>query len=150
MGIDDHTVKGFVPPSVQFIVEVDGVEKARSIVLKQGDEPELLTVDITNAKTLKLYTSPGGDGVATDSCAWGYAALGKTSNVEEIFATPTPGPTEEPTPTLDKTPGATNTTTPNQEPKDKNGSFLIPVIIISVAVVSAVVVIILIVFKKKK
>lgn len=147
VGLDDKTVTNLIESNAQFIVEVDGVEKARSSVLKVGDQPELLKVDITNAKKLKLYTSPAGDGIGIDCCVWGNAALGKTTNVDEIFATPTPEPTTEPTPTTAASETPNKTEIPKARNKRDNNIF--PAVIIGVVLVIVVVVVFVIIKKKK-
>lgn len=147
VGLDDKTIPNLIESTAQFIVEVDGEEKARSNVMKVGDEPELMVVDITGAKKLKLYTSPAGDGVAIDCCVWGNAALGKSSNVEEIFATPTPAPTPEPTPTTVPTDSPEKTGTADHD-KSNDNNILIPVIA-SVVLVTVVIIVVLIIIKKK-
>jgi len=88
VGISDSTVIGTIEPSVKFFVEVDGVEKSHSEVMLKDDNAVLLTVDITGAKTIKLYMSPAGDGIGSDCAVWGNAALSKTTQVGEISASP--------------------------------------------------------------
>ena len=60
--------------SVQFIILVDGSEKASSKILKEK-EMEILTVDISGAKTLTLRVTDGGDDMNTDASSWAMPTL---------------------------------------------------------------------------
>lgn len=148
VGLDDKTVPNLIESNAQFIVEVDGEEKARSGILKMGDDPELLVVDITGAKRLKLYTSPAGDGIGIDCCVWGNAALGRSTNVDEIFATPTPAPTPEPTPTA--VPTDTPEKTGSSKNEDEQDNTKIYIIIVAAALVVAAIIVVISIKKKAK
>jgi hypothetical protein len=58
--------------SVQFLVLVDGVERARSDVLQPG-QVQAFRVDIKGAREVTLRVLNGGDGYACDHAAWGMA-----------------------------------------------------------------------------
>lgn len=148
VGLDDKTVPNLIESNAQFIVEVDGEEKARSGILKMGDDPELLVVDITGAKRLKLYTSPAGDGIGIDCCVWGNTALGRSTNVDEIFATPTPAPTPEPTPTA--VPTDTPEKTGSSKNEDEQDNTKIYIIIVAAALVVAAIIVVISIKKKAK
>lgn len=147
-GVDDSTNTAYgKEPSVKFYVEVDGVIKAESEVLGIGDDPVLLKCDITGGKVLKLYTSPVDDEVGTDICVWGNAALGKSDNPDEIFATPEPTPSPTPKPTAEITPTSTKSST---ETTSEDNSKTIIYVIAAIAVVAIVVIAIALISKKKK
>jgi hypothetical protein len=61
--------------SCEFIVEGDGQELYRSPVLKEGDPPYPITVDVSGVKTLTLRATNGGDGVYFDITTWGDARV---------------------------------------------------------------------------
>jgi len=62
--------------SVQFLVLVDGVEKARSDVMLPG-KAHHFSVDVANAKEVTLRVLNGGDGNACDHAAWGMGRFVK-------------------------------------------------------------------------
>ena len=71
-GIDDETQqKG----SVVFSVIVDGKVKAKTAVLRGGDAPQRVSVDLTGAKTLDLRVGDAGDGFYFDHADWAGAVL---------------------------------------------------------------------------
>ena len=61
--------------SCEFIVEGDGQELYRSPVLKEGDPPHPISVDVSGVKTLTLRANNGGDGVYFDITTWGDARV---------------------------------------------------------------------------
>ena len=65
--------------SATFAVEVcrGGTWERRfeSAVLKLGDAPQQVRVDIAGAEALRLVTSDGGDGIACDHATWADARL---------------------------------------------------------------------------
>jgi len=72
VGIDDESDgKG----SVVFEVYVDGKSRAKSGVMRCGDQPQLLTVDLTAAKRMILMVLDAGDGVNWDHADWAGAVL---------------------------------------------------------------------------
>ncbi len=152
VGISDDSEPSYVEPSVIFIVEADGRELIRSDVMRQGDEAVLLKADITGAEILRLSVSPAGDGVGLDAAVWGLAAIGKTDNEEELFATPEPttAPTQNVTPTPVVTPGPTASPEGSGvgEKEPSGGSWWIYAIA-AVAVVAAAVGAVLLIRKKK-
>jgi len=69
-----------VPPppqgSVTFDVWVDGKHAGDSGLVRRGDAPRMLSVDLKGAKRLILSVSDGGDGTAGDNTAdWGGALI---------------------------------------------------------------------------
>lgn len=161
VGVAADTMQPFTnePASVIFSVKADGVEVARSEVMEIDDEAVLLKADITGASVLSLCVSPADDSCGTDGAVWGMAAIGKTDNEADLFATPvpaTPTPVPEGTegPEATNTPGASNapntTKAPsgNSDTEEASFSIWIPVAAVAALVVIAVVVVILV--KKKK
>jgi alpha-galactosidase len=73
VGIDDEPKTG--QGSVTFEVWVDGKKSADSGLLKRGDAPKLLTVDLTGAKRMILSVGDGGDGPRDDNADWGGALI---------------------------------------------------------------------------
>jgi alpha-galactosidase len=71
-GVDDEKGKA---GSVQFIVLVDGEKRAETPVLRGGDPPVPLTVDLKGAQRLTLLVEDGGDGNANDHADWAGALL---------------------------------------------------------------------------
>jgi alpha-galactosidase len=73
VGVDDERRNG--QGSVTFDVWVDGKKAAASGVMKSGDAPKLLNVDLTGARQLILASGDGGDGTRDDSADWGGAVI---------------------------------------------------------------------------
>ena len=73
VGIDDERKTG--QGSVTFDVWVDGRKAADSGIMKSGDGPKLLSVDLKRAKRLVLAVGDGGDGTRDDSADWGGAMI---------------------------------------------------------------------------
>lgn len=69
VGVDDEMKKG----SVRFIVEVDGKPIVQTGILRYGDDPQLISVDLTGAKTMSLLVDQGDDGNAGDHADWAGA-----------------------------------------------------------------------------
>jgi len=73
VGVDDDRKPG--QGSVTFEVWVDGKQVASSGVMKGGDSPKLLTVDLTGARQLILASGDAGDGTRDDIADWGGAVI---------------------------------------------------------------------------
>jgi len=73
VGVDDEVEVGRA--SIVFVVTVDGKEVHRTGVMKSGDEPISLEVDLTGARRLVLTVEDGGDGIDYDHADWGDAML---------------------------------------------------------------------------
>ncbi len=73
VGIDDERKAG--QGSVTFDVWVDGRKAADSGIMKSGDAPKLLSVDLKGARRLVLAVGDGGDGTRDDSADWGGAMI---------------------------------------------------------------------------
>lgn len=81
--------------SVTFEVWVDGKKLADSGLLKGGDAPKLIAVDLAGAKRMMLSIGDGGDGIANDTADWGGALItlksaGPRPQIAEIPADPPP------------------------------------------------------------
>ena len=72
VGVDDETQgRG----SVRFEVWADGRKIATSGLLRGGSEPELMSVDLSGAKRLKLVVTQGDDNIDKDHADWAGAML---------------------------------------------------------------------------
>ncbi|MFD0477699.1 NPCBM/NEW2 domain-containing protein [Nonomuraea thailandensis] len=70
VGVDDvQATRG----SVEFGVVADGVEKARSPVLRAADAAYELSADVTGARYADLVAGDAGDGIGNDHADWGEA-----------------------------------------------------------------------------
>jgi len=78
IGIDDE-MQTYHQGSATFIVEVhrNGTWERvfESPVLKLGDQPPDVSVDISGADQLRLVTTDGGDGIACDHATWAEARI---------------------------------------------------------------------------
>ena len=72
-GIDDERKAG--QGSVTFDVWVDGKQAYDSGVVRSGDQPRLVSVNLTGAKQLILSLGDAGDTTRDDSAIWGGALL---------------------------------------------------------------------------
>ncbi|MEF9951043.1 MAG: NPCBM/NEW2 domain-containing protein [Clostridium sp.] len=61
--------------SITFEVEVDGVKKYNSKLMKSNYPQKYVEVDINGAKELKLIVTNGGNGTAFDHASWGDAKI---------------------------------------------------------------------------
>lgn len=82
VGVDDESGD---EGSVVFVVWVDGKEVQRSKVMRGGDEPVVVSVDLRGARELMLMVEDAGDGIDHDHANWAGAML-----------TLLPGRTEQP------------------------------------------------------
>ena len=73
VGVDDE--KKSSRASVQFSIYADGKKKAETKVLRGGDAPVLLSVDLIGAMKMTLIVSDGGDGIDSDHADWAGARL---------------------------------------------------------------------------
>jgi alpha-galactosidase len=95
------------PGSVVFAAWVDGRKVFESDVMKRGDAPKPVSIDLTGAKKLVLAVVDGNDGLAGDNADWAGAAIitapGQQSQIRvaapaaeappQIAASRTPAPT---------------------------------------------------------
>ena len=72
VGVDDEAGQR---GSVTFEVHVDGKKKADTGVMRGGDKPKFLSVDLGGAKTLCLAVTDAGDGIDTDHADWADAEI---------------------------------------------------------------------------
>ncbi len=73
VGVDDE--KKNSSASVQFEVYVDGKKKLETKILRAGDAPVPISVNLTGAKHLTLVVGDGGDGIDSDHGDWAGALL---------------------------------------------------------------------------
>ena len=81
------------PPrgTVTFDVWVDGKHLGDSGLMKAGDAPKLLSVDVTGATRLILAVNDGGDGTSGDTATWGGAMIALKPGAQtkpEVMAIP--------------------------------------------------------------
>ncbi|MBV9851554.1 MAG: NPCBM/NEW2 domain-containing protein [Armatimonadetes bacterium] len=72
VGVDDEK-KGH--GSVTFTVLVDGRPKVETPVLHGGGAPQVISVDLTGARTMTLRVGDGGDGIDSDHADWAGAQI---------------------------------------------------------------------------
>lgn len=60
---------------MQFEVYVDGKKKLETKILRAGDAPVPISVNLTGAKHLTLVVGDGGDGIDSDHGDWAGALL---------------------------------------------------------------------------
>ena len=78
IGLTDESAKGEndeLSGSVKFIVYVDGRKTFESEVFKKGSPPKDISLDIRNAKEIKLTVNDAGDGYISDRAAWALARV---------------------------------------------------------------------------
>jgi len=61
--------------SVRFHVFVDDRQPVSTPILRGGDHPQFLSVDLTGAQRLRLSVDDAGDGIANDHADWAGAVL---------------------------------------------------------------------------
>lgn len=88
VGIDDMTRAP--QGSVIFGIWVDGKKVADSGLMRGGDAPKLLSVDLTGAKRLMLSVIDGNDGTQGDNADWGGAVIimAQGAPAPEVMALP--------------------------------------------------------------
>ncbi len=72
VGVDDEKKPD---GSVVFRVDVDGKTVKQTDVLRQGDDPRWIEVDLTGARKMTLFVLDGGDGINCDHADWGGAMI---------------------------------------------------------------------------
>jgi alpha-galactosidase len=104
IGVDDGSApqparEGAPPPpppapgSVVFGVWVDGNKAFESGVMKRGDTPQMVSIDLTGAKRLVLAVIDANDGTSGDNAVWGGAAIvGATQKPDVRVAAPAAEP----------------------------------------------------------
>ena len=100
VGLDEASTPGRqggapTPPpatgSVTFDIWVDGKHAGDSGIIKRGDAPKLLTVDLRGARRMFLSVSDGGDGPQGDTGSWAGAMLTLADGTQarpEVMALP--------------------------------------------------------------
>lgn len=72
VGVDDSVKSG---GSVVFAVWVDGKKVTETPVMRGGDEPKQVSVDLNGARRMVLATIDANDGPANDMAEWGGALI---------------------------------------------------------------------------
>jgi len=88
VGVDDARRAG--RGSVTFEVWTDGEKKWDSGVIKAGDAPKPVSVDLTGAKQMILYVTDAGDGSRDDIADWAGAAIVMKDDAASPVATTPP------------------------------------------------------------
>jgi alpha-galactosidase len=113
IGVDEVTPQGregapppTVPPgSVVFGAWVDGKRVFESDVMKRGDAPRPVSIDLTGAQKLVLAVIDGNDGTAGDSADWAGAAIitkpGQQGQIKIAAATREAAPPIAPSPSTE-------------------------------------------------
>jgi hypothetical protein len=73
IGVDDSTLGGV--GSVVFEVRVDNRSVYQSKIMRAGDPPEKIQVNLNGAQVLQLNVTDGGDGIHDDHADWADAKL---------------------------------------------------------------------------
>ncbi len=95
IGVDDECGR---KGSVVFVVYLDDREIFRSGVMRGGDDPKFLDLDIAGGRLLGLIVEDGGDGVRRDHADWAGAHLVPSPGIDfEPRAVPVP---EDPPPPI--------------------------------------------------
>ncbi len=81
VGLDDE--RKVSSGTVTFQVFVDGKKVAESGVMKAGQAPKLLSVDLTGAKRLLLVVGDADDGITNDHADWAGAAILLNDNAQK-------------------------------------------------------------------
>jgi alpha-galactosidase len=93
VGVDDEVGR---KGSVGFEVWVDGKKSAESGILRGGQKPKLLSVDLSGARQLVLIVNDGKDGIDHDHADWAGAALvlapAATARPQTVYAPAEPPP----------------------------------------------------------
>lgn len=155
--------------SVRFVFKLDGRAVKRVGPVTPKKRPELITFDVTGAKTLRIEMDDGGDGISGDWGALGAALFSTSSDVDEISAAlahetePVTEPqterpaepvqterqTEPETEQITEKAAETEALTEEIKPEEKKSFPLIPVIAVAAAAAAAVIAV-LIAKKRKK
>jgi alpha-galactosidase len=80
VGVDDNTRAG---GAIVFEVWTDGKKVMDSGVMKKGDKPKILSVDVTGSKTMYLIAVASGENTSYDYADWGGAMLVLDPNAKE-------------------------------------------------------------------
>ena len=85
VGIDSNWDTKGGKGSVRFVVKVDGEEKFRSEVLREGTPPVDVSVDLGGSKEFSLIIEDGGDGISHDQSNWALAKVEYTDGSEQYL-----------------------------------------------------------------
>jgi hypothetical protein len=69
VGVDD-AMKDYTQSSIVFIVMLDGEKKFESGVMRVGESPKNVSIDLNGAETLELVVTDAGDGMECDHADW--------------------------------------------------------------------------------
>ena len=87
--------------SVEFLIYADGRKRWGSGVMRTGDRPKAVDLDLQGVETLLLRVNDGGDGISYDHANWAAARLIvsgaqpvsiEAPREEPVILTPKPGP----------------------------------------------------------
>src|SRR5258706_10432678 len=92
VGLDDEKIGS--PGTITFEVWADGKKVFSTPVMRGGQEPRLVSIDLTGAKRLALRVGDADDGIDSDHADWAGAVLiltpGTTEKPEAIVPPPIP------------------------------------------------------------
>jgi alpha-galactosidase len=91
IGVDKNERTQSGTGSVTFAVTVGGHELYRSRILRGGQEPERLDLDLQGTRVVELHVSDGGDGPACDHADWAEAAISTAQGLFRLDALPQGG-----------------------------------------------------------
>ena len=101
VGLDDECIGN---GSITFEVWVDGKKRSETGVLHGGDQPEMISVDLTGATKMVLIVTDAGDGIDHDHGDWAGAMLILKPDAEEKPAAVVVRPVEPTIPMASGTP----------------------------------------------
>ena len=155
--------------SVRFTFKLDGEVKQKTGVIRPDKPPEMISLDVSGGKILRIEMDDGGDSISGDWGSLGYAVFSDSADTDMIIKTLTKKEeqttaeteteteeetgTEKITETEESTEAPTETepeTTDSDLPEKKSEFPVIPVIIGAAAVVCAATVIAIIIKRRKK
>lgn len=90
VGVDDGEKTH--PGSVEFQVIADGRVAWRSGVVRGGEPPRAVDVDLTGVQRLELRVTDGGDGIDSDHADWGQARFVVREPLADLFPPGIAGP----------------------------------------------------------
>jgi alpha-galactosidase len=89
VGLDDE--KKGSPGTITFTITVDGKAVFNTPVMRGGDAPKLVDIDLTGARRMTLTVGDGGDGIDSDHADWaGAMFLLKADATDKPVATTVP------------------------------------------------------------
>ncbi len=83
VGVDDEAKTN--PGSVEFLVLGDGKPLWQSGLIKGGEQPKLIDLDLSGIQELELRVTDGGDGIDSDHADWLDAQLIASGSLDHLF-----------------------------------------------------------------